>query len=86
MELIGAYSVKTMIDSFLGLYTPESLRWDDLSTFSEELQWASMTNQTALEYLKANGVAPLFTQELVDAATRVNYGQVCSTLSSLDSS
>lgn len=87
MEFIKAYSVKAMIDRFLGLYTPESSRWDDISALSEKLQWISMANQTASEYFGANGVAQLFTQELVEAATRVNYGQVRPTFSdgSLDS-
>ncbi|OAX43623.1 FAD/NAD(P)-binding domain-containing protein [Rhizopogon vinicolor AM-OR11-026] len=67
--------VNSVIDRFLGLYTPEAPRWDDLSALSQNMQWVSLTNQTASEYLKANGVAPLFSQELVEAATRVNYGQ-----------
>ncbi|KAG2753348.1 FAD/NAD(P)-binding domain-containing protein [Suillus brevipes Sb2] len=67
--------VQSMIDRFLGLYTPESPRWDDISVFSERFQWVSMTNQTASVFLESNGVAPLFARELVEAATRVNYGQ-----------
>ncbi|KAG0699722.1 FAD/NAD(P)-binding domain-containing protein [Suillus ampliporus] len=67
--------VQAMIDRFLGLYTPESPRWDDISAFSEKFQWVSMTNQTASDFLEGNGVAPLFARELVEAATRVNYGQ-----------
>jgi hypothetical protein len=68
-----------MIDRFLGLYAPESPRWDDISVFSERFQWVSMTNQTTSVFLEGNGVAPLFARELVEAATRVNYGQVCHT-------
>lgn len=73
-----------MIDRFLSLYTPESPRWDDISVFSERFQWVSMTNQTASVFLESNGVAPLFARELVEAATRVNYGQVCHTLQTVD--
>ncbi|KAG2129757.1 FAD/NAD(P)-binding domain-containing protein [Suillus clintonianus] len=67
--------VQSMIDRFLGLYTPDSPRWDDISALSERLQSVSMTNQTASDFLEGNGVAPLFARELVEAATRVNYGQ-----------
>ncbi|KAG1825546.1 Prenylcysteine lyase-domain-containing protein [Suillus subaureus] len=67
--------VQSVIDRFLGFYTPESPRWDDISVFSERFQWVSMTNQTASDFLEGNGVAPLFARELVEAATRVNYGQ-----------
>jgi prenylcysteine oxidase/farnesylcysteine lyase len=66
-----------MIDRFLGLYTPDTPRWDDISVFSERFQLASMTNQTTSDFFEGNGVAPLFVRELVEAATRVNYGQVC---------
>lgn len=77
MELIKLYSVKATVDQFLSFYNPESPRWDDISAVSKKLQWATMTHQTASEYLAANGVGQLFKQELVEAATRVNYGQVC---------
>lgn len=66
-----------MIDRFLGFYTPDSPRWDDLSVFTERFQWVSLTNQTASDFLEGNKVSPLFARELVEAATRVNYGQVC---------
>ncbi|KAG2070713.1 FAD/NAD(P)-binding domain-containing protein [Suillus decipiens] len=66
--------VQAMIDRFLNLYTPESPRWDDISIFSEKFQWMP-SNQTTLDYLEGHGVAPLFARELVEAATRVNYGQ-----------
>ncbi|KAG2160140.1 FAD/NAD(P)-binding domain-containing protein [Suillus bovinus] len=67
--------VQSVIDRFLEFYTPESPRWDDLSVFTERFQWVPMTNQTTSVFLEGNGVAPLFARELVEAATRVNYGQ-----------
>lgn len=67
--------VQSVIDRFLGFYTPDSPRWDDLSVFTERFQWVSLTNQTASEFLEGNKVSPLFARELVEAATRVNYGQ-----------
>ncbi|KAG2142556.1 FAD/NAD(P)-binding domain-containing protein [Suillus cothurnatus] len=62
--------VQSMIDRFLGLYTPDTPRWDDISVFSERFQLASMTNQTTSDFFEGNGVAPLFVRELVEAATR----------------
>lgn len=60
----------------MGLYTTESPRWDDVADLANLFEWAEMANSTCIDYLIANGVSGLFAQEVVEAATRVNYGQV----------
>lgn len=60
----------------MGLYTTESPRWDDVADLSSSFEWDEMANSTCIDYLVANGVSELFAQEMVEAATRVNYGQV----------
>ncbi|KDQ54837.1 hypothetical protein JAAARDRAFT_37950 [Jaapia argillacea MUCL 33604] len=67
--------VKQMIDRFVELYTPESPRWSTISDLADAFQWSDMVSQTTAEYLDSNGVSKRFSRELVEAATRVNYGQ-----------
>ncbi|KAH7930566.1 FAD/NAD(P)-binding domain-containing protein [Leucogyrophana mollusca] len=67
--------VQNMINRFVGLYATESPRWDDLADLATKFDWMSMVNQSTAEYLESNGVSPRFSRELVEAATRVNYGQ-----------
>ncbi|KAF8845457.1 FAD/NAD(P)-binding domain-containing protein [Paxillus ammoniavirescens] len=67
--------VKKLVARFLGLYTTESPRWDDVADLAARFEWVEMSNHTTIEYLVDNGVSQQFTQEMVEAATRVNYGQ-----------
>ncbi len=64
-----------MVDKFLHLYDPTPPRWNNLTSVVSELDWPSVTAQTTSEYLDSHGVEGLFARELVEAATRVNYGQ-----------
>ena len=47
-----------------------------MSAVVSALEWAPVTAQTMAEYFDQQGIDPRFTRELVEAATRVNYGQV----------
>ncbi|KIJ68794.1 hypothetical protein HYDPIDRAFT_107052 [Hydnomerulius pinastri MD-312] len=67
--------VKNMISRFVGLYTTESPRWDDIADLAAKFEWTDLTNRTTIEHLTANGISEQFSRELVEAATRVNYGQ-----------
>ncbi|KAG8220136.1 Prenylcysteine lyase-domain-containing protein [Butyriboletus roseoflavus] len=67
--------VQNMVSRFVGLYTTESPRWVDVVDLATTFKWAEVANSTCIDYLTANGVSELFAQEMVDASTRVNYGQ-----------
>lgn len=66
-----------MVGIFEGLYRPESPRWANISAVVSDLGWSDVTAQTTAEYFDLHGVDRRWTRELVEAATRVNYGQVC---------
>ncbi|KAH8835831.1 Prenylcysteine lyase-domain-containing protein [Flagelloscypha sp. PMI_526] len=67
--------VDSMIKKYLTLYSSETPRWDDISDLAEALEFSDMTQKTMLDYLTEHGVSQQYAQELVEAATRVNYGQ-----------
>jgi prenylcysteine oxidase/farnesylcysteine lyase len=65
-----------MVDRYLTLYAPQPPRWDNISSLASTLGWADLTAQTTSEYLTANGISTKYVHEMVEASTRVNYGQV----------
>ena len=66
-----------MVTEYLRLYTTESPRWDDVAHLVETMDWTDFVNSTTLEYLTARGISEKWIKEMVESATRVNYGQVC---------
>ncbi|KAI0689670.1 FAD/NAD(P)-binding domain-containing protein [Cytidiella melzeri] len=78
--------VKEMIGTFLTLYSTSlgSSPWQDLAHLASSFEWTSIVNSTAAEYLDGQGVNPKFTREMVEAATRVNYGQNADAIHALE--
>ncbi|KAI0354058.1 FAD/NAD(P)-binding domain-containing protein [Trametes cingulata] len=67
--------VKDMVDRFLTLYSPNAPQWSNISSVVSSLAWEQVTAETAAEYFDLQGIDRRWTRELVEAATRVNYGQ-----------
>ncbi|TDL28887.1 FAD/NAD(P)-binding domain-containing protein [Rickenella mellea] len=67
--------VKGMIKDILTIYSPESPRWRNVTQLVYELGWTDFLTQTTSEYLDLKGIQRRFSREVVEAATRVNYGQ-----------
>ena len=65
-----------MIDRFVTVYEPSPPRWSNITSVVNDLELPEFTAQTMAEYLDLQGIDRRFTRELVEAATRVNYGQV----------
>ncbi|KAK7064553.1 Prenylcysteine lyase [Favolaschia claudopus] len=76
--------VDTMVNKFQSLYAPEVPRWQNISHLSSILGWDELVSQTTSEYLLSNGVSNKFISELVEGATRVNYGQNADELHALE--
>lgn len=73
-----------MVAQFLTLYSPNAPRFSNITALASDLGWTPVIASTAAEYFDTQGVGRLFTRELVDAATRVNYGQDVDTLHALE--
>ena len=65
-----------MIDGFLRLYDRCTPRWSNTSEVVAEMEWTDVVAQSMSEYMDLEGIDRRWTRELVEAATRVNYGQV----------
>lgn len=69
--------VKTTVASFLQLYSPafiSSGAFDSLSAFASATNLSYPSTLSAKAYFDEEGISPLFTTELIAAATAVNYG------------
>ena len=73
-----------MVTQFLTLYTPRAPRFSNITTLASSLGWTPVIASTAAEYFDTQGVSRLFSRELIDAATRVNYGQDVDALHALE--
>ena len=69
-------SVQNVIKKFLSFYASDSPKWENISELANDLKWAHIVNTTTEEYLLTEGVSQKYISEIVEAATRVNYGQV----------
>jgi prenylcysteine oxidase/farnesylcysteine lyase len=68
--------VKALTNRILVLYTADAPKWDNISDLASSLGWLDLVRNSTAHYLMAQGVSKEYTHELVEAATRVNYGQV----------
>ncbi|KAJ7042618.1 Prenylcysteine lyase-domain-containing protein [Mycena alexandri] len=78
--------VDRMTNKFLTLYSADSETptWDNITHLSSSLSWSDLVSKTTSEYLKSEGVSDKFISELVEASTRVNYGQNADEIHALE--
>ncbi|KZT02930.1 uncharacterized protein LAESUDRAFT_762360 [Laetiporus sulphureus 93-53] len=77
-------TVQSMVNTYLTLYAPSAPRFSNITMLAEELDWTPILTQTAAKYLDTKGINQQFTRELVDALTRVNYGQDVDAIHALE--
>ena len=65
-----------MVDQFVKLYGPCGGPYASIHALAESFNWTGVANTTTAEYFDAHGIDRKWTMEMVEAATRVNYGQV----------
>lgn len=67
--------VSALVDRYLILYTPGAPKWDNIFDLASSLGWLDLIANSTDGYLSAQGVSKEYTHELIEGATRVNYGQ-----------
>ncbi|KAG6891088.1 hypothetical protein C0995_014178 [Termitomyces sp. Mi166 len=63
------------VERYLTIYSLESPKWNNIANVSAALGYSNMTKDTAASFFAKAGVAKRFSYELIEGATRVNYGQ-----------
>ncbi|KAK7689579.1 hypothetical protein QCA50_007371 [Cerrena zonata] len=68
--------VTNMINKFLSLYSWEySSPFHNMTEVINDMEWTPYVSQTTSEFFDLQGVYKLWTREMIEGATRVNYGQ-----------
>ncbi|KAK0523988.1 hypothetical protein OC842_005969 [Tilletia horrida] len=57
--------------------------WRSIETLARKLKFDDLTGQTAEAWFTTKGVGKLFIEEIIEAATRVNYGQTTNLMHAL---
>ncbi|KAG9049768.1 hypothetical protein FS837_009184 [Tulasnella sp. UAMH 9824] len=69
-----------MIDRVLTMYTPTLPRWTSIQGLVKDLGFTNYTAQSGLDVFTSHGVSQKFAEEMIEAATRVNYAQDITTI------
>lgn len=65
-----------MVGKFVSLYSWEfSTPFQNLTELVTDLEWKKVVSQTTSEFFDLQGIDRRWTREMVEGATRVNYGQ-----------
>ena len=65
-----------MIDTIMVLYTTDTPKWDNIADLAASLGWMDLVTNSTADYFVSQGVSKQYTHEIIEAGTRVNYGQV----------
>ncbi len=69
-----------MVKQFLKFYTAESPRWDNMTDLASSLGWTELVSRSTADFFESQHIGKNYVREIVEASTRVNYGQVCPLL------
>ena len=67
--------MKATVDKFLSFYEEPIFPFDNLSNAAYKVGLTTATAATGEQFLKENGIADKFAEEIIQASTRVNYAQ-----------
>ncbi|EIN13466.1 FAD/NAD(P)-binding domain-containing protein [Punctularia strigosozonata HHB-11173 SS5] len=67
--------VQDLVKRFLEFYQATPPRWTTIAELATQLSWTGLAARTTAEYFDVQGISKKFSREIIEAATRVNYGQ-----------
>ncbi|RDB28429.1 Farnesylcysteine lyase [Hypsizygus marmoreus] len=76
--------VSGVIKNFLTLYSSATPKWDNIADLAATLGWSDLVSNTTADFFTQRGVSKKFTYEVIEAATRVNYGQNVDAIQALE--
>ncbi|KAF9458739.1 Prenylcysteine lyase-domain-containing protein [Collybia nuda] len=76
--------VDGMVKQFLKFYTKETPKWDKISDLATSMGWSNFVHNSTANYFGGQGVSEAYIYEIVEAATRVNYGQNADRIHALE--
>lgn len=76
--------VKSVVSRYLSLYEAQTHKFENITTLAEDLDFLEFTSKDTATYFDEQGVSPIFVNEVIEAATRVNYGQNADQIHALE--
>ncbi|KAK0208424.1 Prenylcysteine lyase-domain-containing protein [Desarmillaria ectypa] len=76
--------VEQMVKQFLKFYTAESPRWDNITDLTSSLGWTELVSRSTADFLESRHIRKNYVREIVEASTRVNYGQNVDAIHALE--
>ncbi|TVY16749.1 Farnesylcysteine lyase [Lachnellula arida] len=76
--------MRSTVSKFRKLYEAPAFPFKSLSDRVLDLDLISVTSLTGEQYLKNNNIGPPFSTDIIQASTRVNYGQNLNTIHGLE--
>ncbi|KAE9395928.1 hypothetical protein BT96DRAFT_942062 [Gymnopus androsaceus JB14] len=76
--------VSAMVSKYTSLYSSDSPKWDNITELAIGLGWLDLIESSGADYFIKNGVSKQYVFELIEAATRVNYGQNIDSIHALE--
>lgn len=67
--------MKKTVNKFLQMYDDPVFPFESLTVAAESVDLAAVTSKTGETFLGENGIDPAFSQDIIQASTRVNYAQ-----------
>ncbi|KAJ5386143.1 Prenylcysteine oxidase [Penicillium cosmopolitanum] len=77
--------MKNIVGRFLRLYEEPIFPFQSLSEAAAEVDLLDATSTPGNQFLDTNGIGQLFAREIIQASTRVNYGQNLAVIHGLES-
>jgi prenylcysteine oxidase/farnesylcysteine lyase len=77
--------MKDIVGKFLRLYEEPLFPFQSLSEAAAAVGLINVSSSTGEEFLAKNQISPLFSREIIQASTRVNYGQNLGLIHGLES-
>ncbi|KAJ3801137.1 Prenylcysteine lyase-domain-containing protein [Lentinula aff. detonsa] len=76
--------VANMLKQYSTLYTTESPKWDNITDLAYSFGWMDLIESSGADFFTSNGVSKQYVFELIEGASRVNYGQNIDSIHALE--
>ncbi|KAF9268443.1 hypothetical protein L218DRAFT_919088 [Marasmius fiardii PR-910] len=73
----------SMVQSYLSLYSHDAPKWDSITSLATTIGLLNFTASSTANFYQSRGVDANFLYEVIESATRINYGQNADKLHAL---
>ncbi|SJL16775.1 uncharacterized protein ARMOST_20304 [Armillaria ostoyae] len=82
--ILATHQRKEVVKQFLIFYVAESPRWDNITDLASSLSWTELVSRSTADFFESRHIGKNYVREIVEASTRVNYGQNVDVIHALE--